>query len=135
DFAATERYWLNLFSGPLPRLDLPNDRPRPTRKTFNGARIDLELDPGIVRGLKEVATRSGSSFVTTLLAAFELLLYKITGDNDLVIGLPAAGQNDLDMKQLVGHCVNLLALRSRINDERPFMEHLKERRGAVLDAH
>ncbi len=134
-YAKTERYWLDQFSGPLPRLDLPTDRPRPKRRTFNGARIDVEMDPALVRGLKEVATRSGSSFVTTLLSVFELLLYKVTGDNDLVVGLPAAGQNDMDMKQLVGHCVNLLPLHSRIDEEKPFIEHLKARRGAVLDAH
>jgi fengycin family lipopeptide synthetase A len=64
DHGKTERYWLDQFSGPLPRLDLPADRPRPARKTFNGDRIDVELDPTIVRGLNEVATRSGSSFVT-----------------------------------------------------------------------
>ena len=135
EHARTEQYWLEQYAGPLPRLDMPLDKPRPARKTYNGARIDMELDTTLVRGLKEVATRSGSSFVTTLLSAFELLLYKLSGDNDLVVGLPAAGQNDMDMKQLVGHCVNLLALHSRIDEERPFLEHLKKRRGAVLDAH
>ncbi|MCB0811431.1 MAG: hypothetical protein KDB96_19300, partial [Flavobacteriales bacterium] len=81
------------------------------------------------------ATRNGSSFVTTLLTAFELFLYQLTGDADLVVGLPAAGQSDMDMKHLVGHCVNLLPLRSRIDEDRPFVEHLKARRGAVLDAY
>ena len=85
--------------------------------------------------MKEVATRSGSSFVTTLLTTFELFLYQLTGDAGLVVGLPAAGQSDTDMKHLVGHCVNLLPLRSRIDEDRSFTEHLKARRGAVLDAY
>ena len=130
-----ERYWLDQFKGPQPRVELPTDRPRPKQKTYNGARIDVELDPAVMRGLKEVATRSGSSFVTTLLTAFEVLLYKLTGDSDVVVGLPAAGQSDMGMKQLVGHCVNLLALRSRIDERTPFLEHLKQRRTAVLDAY
>ncbi|MFT3886248.1 MAG: amino acid adenylation domain-containing protein [Flavobacteriales bacterium] len=129
-----ERYWLDQFKGPLPQLDLPTDRPRPKQKTYNGHRIDVPMDPALVRGLKDVATRNGASFVTTLLTGFELLLHRITGDSDIVVGLPAAGQSDMGMKQLVAHCVNLLALRSRIDDERPFAEHLKERRTAVLDA-
>ncbi|MCB0795948.1 MAG: amino acid adenylation domain-containing protein [Flavobacteriales bacterium] len=129
-----EQYWMDQFKGHLPHLDLPTDRPRPVFKTYNGARLDLELPSELVKALKETATRSGASFVTTLLTSFELLLYKLTGDSDIVVGLPAAGQSDLDMKHLVGHCVNLLALRSSIREERSFIEHLKDRRTAVLDA-
>lgn len=134
EHGTVERFWLDLFKGPVPRLDLPTDRPRPRQKTYKGQRLDLTLSQEHVRGLKEVATRSGASFVTTLLTAFEVLLHKLTGDSDLVVGLPAAGQSDLGMKHLVGHCVNLLALRSRIDEEQPFVEHLKARRTGVLDA-
>ncbi len=132
--ARIEQYWTNQFKSPLQRMDLPTDRPRPRQKTYRGDRMDMEMPPELVRRLKEVATRTGASFVTTLLTTFELLLHKLTGNTDLVVGLPAAGQSDLDMKHLVGHCVNLLALRSRIEEERSFTEHLKERRTAVLDA-
>ena len=134
EHADVETYWLEQFKGALPRLDLPPDRARPRQKTYNGARLDLDMDPALVRGLKETATRSGASFVTTLLTTFELLLHKLTEQTDIVVGLPAAGQSDLGMKNLVAHCVNLLALRSSIQEERPFIEHLKERRTAVLDA-
>ena len=134
EHGTVERFWLDLFKGPVPRLDLPADRPRPRQKTYKGRRLDLTLSPDHVRGLKEVATRSGASFVTTLLTTFEVLLHKLTGDSDIVVGLPAAGQSDLGMKHLVGHCVNLLALRSRIEEEQPFVEHLKARRTGVLDA-
>nr|HRP00815.1 condensation domain-containing protein [Flavobacteriales bacterium] len=134
DHAAVERYWLDLYKGSVPRLDLPTDRPRPKQKTYKGHRLDLLLQQGLVRGLKEVATRCGASFVTTLMTTFEVLLHKLTGDSDIVVGLPAAGQSDLGMKHLVGHCVNLLALRSRIDEEKPFIEHLKARRTGVLDA-
>ncbi|MBL7951727.1 MAG: amino acid adenylation domain-containing protein [Flavobacteriales bacterium] len=132
--ASIENYWLNLFKGSVPRLDLPTDRPRPKQKTYSGKRLDLDLPPELVMALKETATRSGASFVTTLLTVFEVLLHRLTGDSDIVVGLPAAGQSDLDMKHLVGHCVNLLALRSRVDEERPFIDHLRERRTAVLDA-
>lgn len=134
EHAVVERYWLDLYKGSIPRLDLPTDRPRPKRKTYTGDRLDLLLPQDLVRGLKEVATRSGASFVTTLMTTFEVLLHKLTGDSDIVVGLPAAGQSDLGMKHLVGHCVNLLALRSRIDEETPFIEHLRARRTGVLDA-
>jgi amino acid adenylation domain-containing protein len=134
DHTRTERFWLDQFSGIMPRLDLPTDMPRPRMKTYSGHRIDIGLDADLTRKLKELATRSGASLVTTLLTCFEMLIHHITGQTDLVVGLPAAGQNDFGMKQLVGHCVNLLALRSRIDEDRPFVEHLKERRSAVLDA-
>ena len=134
DHASVERFWLDLYKGSVPRLDLPTDRPRPKQKTYKGNRLDLHLSQEHVRGLKEVATRSGASFVTTLMTTFEVLLYKLTGDSDIVVGLPAAGQSDLGMKYLVGHCVNLLALRSRIDEEQAFIEHLKARRTGVLDA-
>ncbi|HRQ83523.1 MAG TPA: amino acid adenylation domain-containing protein [Flavobacteriales bacterium] len=131
---AVERYWMDQFKGSVPRMDLPTDRPRPTRKTFNGHRLDLPLDPVLVRGLRTVATRNGASFVTVLLSAFEVLLAKLTGSVDIVTGLPAAGQSDLDMKHLVGHCVNLLALRSHVDEEQPFDAYLKQRKSQVLDA-
>ncbi|MBL7964595.1 MAG: amino acid adenylation domain-containing protein [Flavobacteriales bacterium] len=129
-----ERYWLDLFSAPIPRVDLPTDHVRPRQKTYRGDRVDLELRPELIHGLREVSTRYGASFVTTLLTAFELLLHKLTGDSDLVVGLPAAGQSDLGMKHLVGHCVNLLALRSQVDEDRTFHEHLKLRRTGILDA-
>ncbi len=135
DHERVENYWLELFKGPIPRMDLPTDRVRPRQKTYRGDRVDLDLRPELIQGLREVSTRYGASFVTTLLTSFELLLHKLTGDSDLVVGLPAAGQSDLGMKHLVGHCVNLLALRSRLDEERPFHEHLKMRRTGVLDAY
>lgn len=131
---AVERYWMDLYKGTVPRMDLPTDRPRPMEKTYSGHRLDLPLTGEQVAALKEVATRTGASFVTTLLATFEVLLYKLTGDTDLVVGLPAAGQSDMGMKHLVGHCVNLLALRSRMDENGSFQSFLKGRRTGVLDA-
>ena len=133
-YAAVEQYWLAQFKGGAPRVDLPTDRPRPRVKTYSGDRLDASLDLAMVTALRQVGTRAGSSLVTTLLTAFELLLHRLTGATDLVVGLPAAGQSDMGTKELVGHCVNLLALRSRLDPQRSFLDHLRERRSAVLDA-
>ncbi|MBL0044992.1 MAG: amino acid adenylation domain-containing protein [Flavobacteriales bacterium] len=134
DHVRVEQFWLDQFKGTVPRLDLPTDRLRPQLKTYRGARSDIELNPDLTRKLKELATRNGASLVTTLLTSFELLLSHITGETDIAVGLPAAGQSDFGMKQLVGHCVNLLALRSHIDPNSSFADHLKARRSAVLDA-
>jgi non-ribosomal peptide synthetase component F len=127
-------YWGEVFKGPLAQLDLPTDHTRPTQKTYRATAWTWTWTRNWCADLKEVATRNGASFVTTLLTSFELLIHKLTGEQDMVVGLPAAGQSDFGMKHLVGHCVNLLALRSWIDEERPFTEHLKQRRTAVLDA-
>ena len=129
-----EKFWLECFKGPPPRMDLPTDRPRTRRQTFRGQRLDVEMPQTLVLGLREAATQSGTTFVTTLLSAFELLLHKLTRASELVVGLPAAGQSDQGMKHLVGHCVNLLALRSHVDPDRTFLEYLKDRRSGVLDA-
>jgi amino acid adenylation domain-containing protein len=134
ELAPIEGYWKDLFKGHLPHLELPADRVRPKAKTFKGKRLDMELEKELVLSLRELATRSGASFVTTLLTSFELLIYRLTGDSDMCVGLPSAGQSDFGMKDLVGHCVNLLALRSQIDENTPFVDHLKARRTAVLDA-
>ena len=132
---ATEKYWLDQFSDSLPVLDFPSDRPRPLFRTFNAAREDWHLNPELVVNLKQLGTKLGCSFMTTILSGLEVWLHRLTGQNDLVVGVFAAGQAALGQYNLVGHCVNLLPLRSRINGEKSFLDYLQTRRSAVLDAY
>jgi amino acid adenylation domain-containing protein len=131
----TENYWLEQFANSVPIVDLPTDKPRPSFRTFNSCRIDKELDPIVVAGLKELGTAMGCSFMTTILSSFEIFLHRLTGQEDLVVGIPAAGQAATGMYNLVGHCVNLLPLRTRLDSEQTFSEYLQNRRSAVLDAY
>ncbi|MEH2314169.1 MAG: amino acid adenylation domain-containing protein [Nostoc sp.] len=132
---ATEKYWLKQFAESVPVLDFPSDRPRPPLRTFNAAREDWHLNPELVVNLKQLGTKLGCSFMTTILGGFEVCLHRLTGQNDLVVGIPAAGQAALGQYNLVGHCVNLLPLRSQINGEKSFSDYLQTRRSAVLDAY
>ncbi|BAY30102.1 amino acid adenylation domain-containing protein [Nostoc carneum NIES-2107] len=132
---ATEQYWLEQFADSVPVLDFPCDRPRPHIRTFNAAREDWQLNPQLVADLKQLGSKFGCSFMTTILAGFEAWLHRITGQNDLVVGIPAAGQAALGQYNLVGHCVNLLPLRSQINGAQSFSEYLQSRRSTVLDAY
>ncbi|OUL24319.1 non-ribosomal peptide synthetase [Nostoc sp. RF31YmG] len=132
---ATEQYWLEQFADSVPVLDFPCDRPRPPIRTFNAAREDWQLNPQLVADLKQLGSKFGCSFMTTILAGFEAWLHRLTGQNDLVVGIPAAGQAALGQYNLVGHCVNLLPLRSQINSAQSFSEYLQSRRSTVLDAY
>lgn len=132
---ATEAYWLQQFAPPPAALDLPTDRPRPALRTFDADREDYDLSADLVASLKQLSKATGCSFMTTLLASFEVLLHRLTGQDDLVVGVPAAGQAATDTYNLVGHCVNLLPLRTQINGQQAFREYLQARRSTILDAY
>ncbi|MBE9186427.1 amino acid adenylation domain-containing protein [Microcoleus sp. LEGE 07076] len=129
-----QKYWLNQFSGTIPVVDLPTDRQRPALRTYNGAREDWELNSDLVANLKRLGKKAGCSFFTTLFAGFEAFMYRLCGQEDLVVGMPAAGQLVGGKDKLAGHCVSLLPLRTQINGEQSFLDYLRSRRTAVLDA-
>ncbi len=129
-----EAYWLNLYRDGVPLVELPTDFPRPVPRTFAGNRVDVALDKALVQALKQAGIRAGCSFVTTLTASFELWLMRLIHQNDLVLGLPAAGQAVTDLYGLVGHCVNLLPLRSYYSPGKSVQTHLRERRASWMDA-
>lgn len=134
-YKETEHYWLEQFKGSDHLLDLPVDYPRPAHRTYKSHREDYVLDGALTTEIKKLGKSTGSSFVTTLLAAFEVFLHQLTGQDEIIVGLPAAGQPATDNFRLVGHCVNLLALRSFPKGDISFKEYLKERRSDVLDAY
>ena len=135
EYTETEKYWLKQYEASIPMITLPIDFPRPQLRTFNGNRLDYTIDRDLVADLKKVGVKSRASFVATLLAAFEVFLYHQTGQDDLVLGLPAAGQSQSGLTQLIGHCVNLLPLRSKLNKDIAFSEYLKERKTKLFDAY
>ena len=128
-------YWLAHFSGgSVPALELPLDRPRPPLRTYRSRRTDGLLDAALVDGVRKRAAASGASLYAALFAAFAGLLHRLTGQDDLVIGIAAAGQVASEMPRLVGHCVNLLPLRVPVNDSTPFDELVGQSRNLLLDA-
>jgi amino acid adenylation domain-containing protein len=131
----TERYWLAQFSDSVPIVDFPTDRPRPPLRTFNSAREDWELAPELGDRLKQLGTKFGCSFATTILAGFEVWLHRLTGQTDLVVGIPSSGQVTSGRDRLVGHCVNLLPLRTQIDGKTSFSDYLQIRRSTILDAY
>jgi amino acid adenylation domain-containing protein len=129
-----ERYWLARFAAPPAALDLPVDRPRQRQRTFSSQREDRTLDAALVADIKKLGARRGASFYATLLAAFGVLLQRLSGQDDVVIGIPSAGQAAGGHDALVGHCVNVLPLHASIDAQTSFATVLNSVRGDLLDA-
>ena len=129
-----ENYWLDLYAGKIPELNLPTDQPRPDQRTYSGNRYDQSLNTKLITRLKSTGAKANCSLVVTLMTAFEIFLYEITGQKSFALGLPTAGQSAIGAKHLIGHCVNLLPLHSNIDLESNFIEQLQKRKLANFDA-
>lgn len=130
-----EDYWTSLFRNNIPVLDLPTDKPRPALRTFNASRIDVSVRPELVDRIRKIGAAQGCSYVTTLLVAFEVFLYRITGSQDIITGVPAAGQSLDGRESLVGHAVNLLPIRAAVDPQLSFNQYLRARKPLILDAY
>lgn len=134
-YQETEDYWLNMYKDNVPVLDLPTDYLRPPVRTYKAKRFDQHLPVPLVERLKIMGASVGSSLVNTLLSAFEVFLHLQTNQREIVVGLPAAGQSATENFGLVGHCVNLLPLKSSIDPGSTFLAYLKKRKSEFFDAY
>jgi amino acid adenylation domain-containing protein len=130
-----ERYWLEQFATPPSGLDLPSDRPRPANKTFNGGVESFILDESLHKEIKRLGAKNGATLFATLLAGFNALLHRLSGQSDIVVAVPAAGQSVIGEDRLVGHCANLLPVRSEVRGDEPFADYIKRVKRAALDAY
>jgi amino acid adenylation domain-containing protein len=133
--AKAEAYWLGQFANPVPALELPTHRPRPPERSFHAAREDRELDERMLVDLRRLGTQIGCPLFTTLLGALAAFLYRLSGQDDVVVGLLAAGQPLVGRDRLVGHCVHALPLRSRLNGTHRVADYLRTFRNRVSDAY
>ncbi len=125
-------YWKHLLEGRLPVLDLPTDRPRPAVQTFRGQNQKFRLPPALLESLKTLSRSEDATLSMALLAAFKTLLYRLTGQDDIVVGMPIAGRNRLETENLIGFFVNTLVLRTDLAVQPTFRELLgRVRKGAV----
>jgi amino acid adenylation domain-containing protein len=128
-------YWHQQFSVvPLP-LDLPTDRPRPRVRSAKAATYTRKFDYSLHQSLRRMAGQQRTTMVVLLMAAMKTLLHRLTGQTDLVIGLPLAGQAVTGRHCLVGHCVNLLPVRSQMQPDASFLDNLVSVKKNVLDAY
>lgn len=129
-----EKYWLNTFSGELPVLNLPLDYKRPPVKSFEGDNISFEVDKELAKSLYAITKETGVTLYMLLLAAYNTLLYKYTGQEDIIVGLPIAGRNHADLQDIIGMFVNTLAMRNQPSGEKTFKAFLLEVKENALKA-
>jgi len=127
-------YWKRQLAGAPPRLDLPTDHPRPAIQTFRGASRQMELSPELTQALKALSLREKASLFMTLLAAFQVLLFRYTRQDDIVVGSPIAGRNRGEVEGLIGFFVNTLVLRTDLSGDPTFVEVLRRVRSIALNA-
>ncbi len=122
-------------AGELPVLSLPTDRPRPAVQTFRGASHAFDLEPRSTAELRALSRGQGVTLAMALLAAFKVLLCRITGQHDIVVGAPIAGRNHRQVEDLIGFFVNSLVLRSNLAGAPAFSEALRRVQRVALAAY
>ena len=128
-------YWKQQLGGELPVLELPTDRPRPPVQTYRGARQSFELSKDLTDELNALSRREGVTLFMTLLAAFKVLLYRYTGQEDVIVGSPIANRNWAEIEGLIGFFGNTLVLRSDLSGTPSFRELLGRVREMALGAY
>jgi amino acid adenylation domain-containing protein len=133
--AETEAFWLKAFKESVPLLELPTDRSRPEIKSYNGASRCRRIDAALHQAVKKAGARQGNTLFVTLLAAFQALIGRLCDQDEVVVGVPTAGQSLLEDQILVGHCVNFLPIRGRWTRETSIKDHIAAIAKRVMDAY
>ncbi|NOU17174.1 MAG: amino acid adenylation domain-containing protein [Bacteroidales bacterium] len=124
-----EEYWVNRFAGELPVLSLPVDYPRPSIQSYDGAIVDFVLSKEETKRIKSVGEQHGLTLYMSLLSAYTILLSRLSGQEDIIVGTPIAGRNHPDLEGIVGMFVNTLVIRSSLESGdtlKGFMERMKQ---------
>ncbi|MFL6336447.1 MAG: amino acid adenylation domain-containing protein, partial [Pyrinomonadaceae bacterium] len=128
-------YWREQLAGAPALLELPTDRPRPPVQTYRGTHLPIAMPPELLDGLKALARREGASLFMLLLAAFKVLLYRYSGERDVVVGSDIANRNRGETEGLLGFFINQLVLRTDLSGDPTFRALLGRVRETALDAY
>jgi hypothetical protein len=128
-------YWRRQLGGELPVLKLPTDRPRPAALQYRGAHDTFLLSESLTAGLKELSRVAGTTLYMTLMAAFNVLLHRYTGDEDILVGTVVAGRNRGETENLIGFFINTLVLRTDLSGSPKFTELLAQVKDVALGAY
>ncbi|MEC1507169.1 amino acid adenylation domain-containing protein, partial [Bacillus haynesii] len=130
-----EEYWLKTYKGDIPVLDLPTDHKRPLTKSSEGDTVTAAIESETFRKLQHMAKENGVTMYMLLLAGYTALLSKYTGQEDIIVGTPAAGRNHEDIQHLIGMFVNTLAIRNHPEGKKTFRHYLQEVKENTLQAY
>ncbi|MDQ9518662.1 amino acid adenylation domain-containing protein [Serratia marcescens] len=132
--AAQAQYWRETLIGAPALLTLPTDRPRPTVQSFSGGEVPIAIDAGLTQALRQFSRQHGGTLFMTVLAAWSLVLARMAGQQELVIGTPEANRGRLETESLVGFFVSTLALRIDLRDDPDLPTLIARIRHTVLAA-
>lgn len=127
-------YWREQLKGAPPLLELPTDRPRPAIQRFHGGSLTFTVPAPLTESLKQVGYSEGATLFMTLLAAFKVLLFRYSGQTDIVVGSPIANRTRAELESLIGFFVNTLVLRATVADSPAFTTFLRRVREMTLEA-
>ncbi|MFJ2529352.1 non-ribosomal peptide synthase/polyketide synthase [Pseudomonas helmanticensis] len=127
-------YWIKTLDGEQPVLELPIDFPRPAVQSLRGARLQLDLPVALGDALKQLAQREGASLFMVLLASFQALLHRYSGQAQIRVGVPTANRNRVETEGLIGFFVNTQVLNAEVNGQLPFNQLLAQVKQAAMAA-
>lgn len=133
EFALAEAFWLKQFEKLPPPLNLPADNVRPAMKAYHGEQHNALIDPDVYRTLREVGGRYRCTPFMVFFAAFSAFLHRLSGQDELVVGIPVADRSN-ETKSVVGYCTNVLPVLSRLATQDTFIHFLERTRSTLLDA-
>ncbi|HEU4556753.1 MAG TPA: amino acid adenylation domain-containing protein [Longimicrobium sp.] len=128
-------YWRERLAGAPELLELPTDRPRPPTQSYRGETVPVELSPELLERLQALGRSEGATLYMTLLGAFQVLLSKYSGSDDIVVGSPIAGRTRKEVEELIGFFVNTMVLRTDLSGDPSFREVLRRAREVTLGAY
>ena len=148
DFSVWQRHWLqgdvlekqlSFWKKQLDKapqlLELPTDWPRPANQSFRGESCSLTIPKQLTKALNDLSMREGCTLFMTMLSAFKILLYRLSGQDDILVGTPVAGRNRIEVEGLIGFFINTLTLRSDLSGNPDFTKLLTQVREVTLDAY
>ncbi|MBD2816425.1 amino acid adenylation domain-containing protein, partial [Xenorhabdus sp. Flor] len=127
-------YWRTTLADVPALLNLPTDRPRPSEQSFVGQVLPINLDVELITGLKRLSAQHNVTLFMTLLSAWTMVLSRLSGQEDIIVGTPSSGRNRQEVEPLIGFFVNILALRTKVSDELTVAELLAQVRQTTLAA-
>ncbi|MCY1031324.1 amino acid adenylation domain-containing protein [Corallococcus sp. BB11-1] len=125
EMAAHERYWLEQRVDAVPAIELPTDHGRPALRSYRGARETVRLSATLTRSVRELAQQQQSTLFILLLSAYTTFLHRLTGQDELLVGIPTGGRDLEDSEQLVAYCAHLLPIVSHARGEQSFPKYLQ----------
>jgi amino acid adenylation domain-containing protein len=126
DIKGQEAYWKNKLSGKLPVMELPSDFPRPAEAKYSGSAKFFSIPANLTRELKDLGKKQETSLYNLMLSTLMVFLYKHSGQNDMIIGVPYANRELVELEKLIGFFLNMLPIRAELDENESFLSLVKK---------